>query len=753
MLSLRKIKVSFLLLYIIPFIIDSILLYTYLNGGIIYWLDSNFPFNPALWIRKILFYYWNDPFFPGAPLAYSQDSLFTGLIIFLLVNVLHLSLEMAEFFYLLIFIYLSQVGFISLLRIILGLLGKRYNRNLIFIGGLVGGFIYSWGFYSYTPPILGVNYPFFILYSLFPIALYLSLKYIFDEKFVSITLIALYLILLSGTQFSAFTYLLWVIIIYTTIITFIWMSIRKPSFIQFIIKNVIIIFITVIAGLEQLYQIYNASLGAFYVGVHDKFLGKPIVISETNAQYNSFPLTSFISLYTPEKYEIVGALLFALVLSSLLFTRDKSSRFFSLLLSLLLIIGGASSGVINVLPLYSLHSTPIGFVIIGLMYGIQHIFSGFPISFIGSLSISYLIPQLFEYFKRKRNYIKALLLLIILLIPSLYVYSNFETASLHTGIRAFNLPVNATNIFYPPQQLIDVGNYLSAHDGFYNVIEFPMQYAGGMYDDNGTKAVWYTIYPLSDYIMGQIIKSPASNVVYPIYLYFPSFNLNNVTNYFVLLGAKYIVLNKQEYPAPGVPLGHAGGYPWNYTKFIEVLSHTPNISLVIENSYYNVYVINLNVSLLYPSEGIVKNVSYYHLFFLYADNTLKAQKQSIIYGLGAVNITNISGVHIKILIDYCNEMYTVEVNAPRPFYLVFDEGYSPQWTLYINGKINARHYMANGYANAWLMPAGNYTAVIQLRIIPTIHEYFIISSLGLIIILLVFIFQRFRVFDKIVKRG
>ncbi|WP_274378345.1 hypothetical protein [Saccharolobus islandicus] len=34
-------------------------------------------------------------------------------------------------------------------------------------------------------------------------------------------------------------------------------------------------------------------------------------------------------------------------------------------------------------------------------------------------------------------------------------------------IKAFNLPVNATNIFYQPTELIDAGNYLSVHARFY----------------------------------------------------------------------------------------------------------------------------------------------------------------------------------------------------------------------------------------------------------------------------------------------
>lgn len=742
---LKQIRPLYLLLYLTPLMFDIILLYTYLDNGIIYWLDSNYPFSPLIWLRKTLFYYWNYPFFPGAPLYYSQDSLFMGIIIFLLYNIFHFSLELSEFIYLLLFIYLSQVGFVKLLNIIFEILEKRYSSYFTLIAGLLGGFIYSWGFYSYTPPILGVNYPFFIFYMLFPLVLYFSIKYIFKEKVISFSLIILYLILASGTQFTEFTYLLWSIVLYLFTVVPIWLLSRKPSFVQFTVKNLVIALIVIVAGLEQLYQTYNASIGAYQVGVHGEFLGKPIVISETEAQYKNFPLSSFISLYSPEKYEIIGVLIFVLIFATILFIKGKTGKFFASLLFLLLIIGGSSTGIINVLPLYSLHSTPIGFIAIGLMYSIQYIFSGFPVSFVSSLIIGYTLLYILEYLGKRRNYIKILFILIILLLSLSYIYS-FRAGEVHPEIRAFNLPVNATNIFYPPPELVSVGNYLSVHDEFYNVIEFPMQYAAGMYDDNGTKAVWYTIYPLSDYIMGQVIKSPANSAIYPIYKYFPAFNITNITNYFVLLGAKYIVLNKQEYPGPGVPLGYAGGYPWNYTKFIEALARTPNITLVMENSYYNVYMINLNVSLLYPSEGLAENLSSDQLFFLYANNMLKAQKQSVIYGLGAINITNISGVHIRVVNDYCNEVYEIQVNASRPFYLVFDEGYSPLWEVTINGEINTHHYIANGYANAWLMPAGNYVATLKLSILQTVHITYLLVFLGFIILVLIYVLQRFKIF-------
>ena len=171
MVELKKVSVIKLLYYLIPLFLDAALLSTYLQGGIIYWLDSNFPFNPIIWLNKIFLDYWNYPFFPGAPIAYSQDSLFIGLFVYLFYDIFHLSLYISEFLYLLIFLYLSQIGFIKLLDIIEKIFDKK-NDKYTYIGALAGGFLYTWGFYAYSPPILGVNYPFFVFYSLFPLFLY-----------------------------------------------------------------------------------------------------------------------------------------------------------------------------------------------------------------------------------------------------------------------------------------------------------------------------------------------------------------------------------------------------------------------------------------------------------------------------------------------------------------------------------------------------------------------------------------------------
>ena len=60
--------------------------------------------------------------------------------------------------------------------------------------------------------------------------------------------------------------------------------------------------------------------------------------------------------------------------------------------------------------------------------------------------------------------------------------------------------------------------------------------------------------------------------------------------------------------------------------------------------------------------------------------------------------------------------YTVHVNASTPFFLVFSESYHKDWVAYTNGEQvpGERHFMANGYANAWFInKTGSYDIVLE----------------------------------------
>lgn len=499
-----------LIFYPPTLLLDLFLLEHYLKGGIIYWIDSGFPFIPSLWLYKIFVDYWNYNFFPGAPFSYSQHNLFTALIFYLLIQVLNLSFSTSELVYLLLFFFLAKVGFVKMIDTLLSLLGRETNKSYIYLSGILGGFMYTWGFFGYRPPILGVNYPFFVFYMLFPLLLHFAMKYVFLERnYLTLTLLPIYIIMLSGNQFVTASYTLWILVIYLIMFISLYTERRKNiSFKLFLTKNLILYGLAIIAGLEELYNVYFASLNAFSSGVYGQFNGMPLAIAELQDQYNSFTPLSLFSLFAPNRYTWIGLLLFVvLVIISILSVKNKTdNKLFNPSFFSLLIIGGATVGFVNLVPLFSLSQSSIGFIAVGLMFSVQFVFSGFPVAFFLSFLVSYAIVIFLRTFNSNRKKILSLLFLSILV--SVYM-STFVVSDSYQQIKTFDyLPVAATNVFYPPEELLEVGYYLHQNAENYNVLLLPLQYIAGIYyiHDNVTMASLHNIDPLSQFITGTIVK-------------------------------------------------------------------------------------------------------------------------------------------------------------------------------------------------------------------------------------------------------
>lgn len=59
--------------------------------------------------------------------------------------------------------------------------------------------------------------------------------------------------------------------------------------------------------------------------------------------------------------------------------------------------------------------------------------------------------------------------------------------------------------------------------------------------------------------------------------------------------------------------------------------------------------------------------------------------------------------------------YMARANDNSSYYLILDQSYSKEWIAEINGSIIGNHFKANGFANAWLVPKGNYTIQIYFK--------------------------------------
>ena len=61
-------------------------------------------------------------------------------------------------------------------------------------------------------------------------------------------------------------------------------------------------------------------------------------------------------------------------------------------------------------------------------------------------------------------------------------------------------------------------------------------------------------------------------------------------------------------------------------------------------------------------------------------------------------------------------LYTVRMNASRPFFLVFSEAYDEGWGAFIEGKSIEEHFLVNAYANGWYVDkTGDFTITLRYR--------------------------------------
>jgi len=61
-------------------------------------------------------------------------------------------------------------------------------------------------------------------------------------------------------------------------------------------------------------------------------------------------------------------------------------------------------------------------------------------------------------------------------------------------------------------------------------------------------------------------------------------------------------------------------------------------------------------------------------------------------------------------------LYNIQINASKPFFLVFSESYHKDWTAYIDGKQipSEYHCMANAFANSWYInKTGSFTVTLE----------------------------------------
>ncbi|MEM4912385.1 MAG: hypothetical protein QXJ81_06145, partial [Metallosphaera sp.] len=715
-----------------------------LEGRIVVFSDTGFPINPVNALITNL-YYWNWPAFPGG--STYAGSYIEAWAVASFFYLMFKNTGLSQYFTLLTFTYISSIGIYFIVSLIL-----NSERNyLTYFSALVAGLFYVISpiyTFDFVSNLSGYIYS----YSMFPLFLYFVLKYINSDRWVSLTLLGFITatILFSlGISFGTPPILWWELV--TSIVILIILSIFK--IIKFYIKKFLIVLITLIVSfIPFVFSYFNNINNIAYSVTHSTFDGKSLI------QYilqNTFLIMSIrnyeFSYYTAEysftlmQGDMIYLLLlpFVLILVAIISSRDhKITRLLSFLFLYELIIEIFASGLINPLIITNIINNS---VTVGIAYSFQNVYSLYPLSLVYSILFGLSFYYILSNIRRIRQRMAIIFLFALVFISIMTPISIRPPINTYS---AFGYP-NVTSLTPVIPPLVQLTEFLNSQQDSFNVLIAPVQWAAYAYNNS--------VIISNPVIFGSMILPPSEKIVGgvgglvdPILTYFPN-SKYNFTNYFLLLGIKYVIVNTHAYPGFGAVLNppYANGFSQSLNQFnisgMENVLKKEGAVLVANYSLFEVYQLANNVNIIYASNGIPYNFSSTNatnnLFFLYANNTLKVYNTSLV--CNEVEINNITTQNVHVNYQYINpDLYLVHINASTKFYLIFDQGYSKNWYLiYPNGSVNNDHYLANGYSNAWLIPRGSYN--IKIEYIPEFpifyYEKFIYFSMFFIISILLVI--------------
>jgi len=698
----------------ILFLIEAIYLWLVLRGRIITFSDTDFPINPILALTRS-FYYWNFPKFPGAE-GYA-GYFFYKLAIASFFELFGLRTSVLQYLSLLMVTFISSLGFFYLVKYFLegslatttGTNRKTYEN----LSALVSGFFYSiTPFYTYI--FISDLADYIYVYTFYPLLLYFIFRYITNKNKLSLDLLyfTIVAILFSiGNPLEVAPALWWELVIGIVLLIALYFSkLYKIYFIN--IGIVLLILIILLLPFIPSYISFTNLEG--YIVTHYVFAGKTFLEYNVGYTFSIMNLHNFSYLYymldrSFSLYKELGTYLLVIpavtVLSSILVVKDnKALKFLSILMIIMFIIVGGSADVFNPIDIYNVFPSS---VTAGIAYSFQYVFSLYPISFIltllSGIGFYYALSRIKWRIVFDSLYVFTTLFIVIsiILLPPVDTFS------------ASNYPP-VTSLVHVIPPLTNLSNFFVSHNGWYNVLFSPAQLPGYAYDGSTmlTTAASFgamILPPSNELVAG------SSGLAYPILVHFPSSNYN-FTNFFLLLGIKYVIINTHGYPGfgqvPNPPFANGfNGTSFNVTGMKYVLNKE-GAELVANYSLFLIYKLSSDVKMIYASNGIPFNFSKPHvseiIFSLYANNTYKVYNISLVSS--NITINDLRQGDVNITYKYVNpDYYVVYVNASKEFYLIFDQGYSPDWVLkFSHGTVNENHYYANGYANAWLMPKGSY---------------------------------------------
>jgi len=271
-----------ILLIIVYFVLKT------LNGGVLFWDDGFFPFNPKISFAQTISS-WNNPFFPGGP--YYGNFYYVPLIIFVWIfRSIGPGYSTSEAAYIIFNLFIGALGIYLLSEFItLNYVFKRVpSQQDFFFGSALASVYYI---FNYEQMIYygGEFYQGFIMVNLTPIFLYLVLRYLSSP--VKFGIWNRYLGLLGLTSLAisggivgpdsvgppAFWF---AVILLVTIFMGRLLANNLNLAQDFIKKTLAVIFVTVISMAWVLQAQYFGARADFVYAIQTIWFGKPLIISQ-----------------------------------------------------------------------------------------------------------------------------------------------------------------------------------------------------------------------------------------------------------------------------------------------------------------------------------------------------------------------------------------------------------------------------------------------------------------------------------------
>jgi len=762
-MSISKLKNQFYLLLIGIIFVTS---YFFIKGGVIYFDDGFFPFNPYQMLDRELSLF-NYPFFLGAPYNYTFNYIPFTLFSAFFITVLHLPYWIDEFLYI---STIQAIGAIGTFRLITKLIAGKESESITLIGAFFGSLLFTFNFTK----VITINefYPVFISINFLP----LLLSYITDlfrTKRYSVKLM-LYISLISLVMASGYYESTFTLIIVIGILSFLFYCIFystlywKDKIIKFSLV-VLIISLTSVWVVPSL--LFNTFAG--FVIVPTSISKVSTLVVEMNYNH-SLSLMSFITL----DYELAGYSVLPLVLGSkivyyigltiglffasqlFVFLPKKNEykstiKFFDALLFTLFVIGlidWPSQLLLN--PYFSgtVFTLTISWeffifqlwlsIIIGLSI------PAFLTRNIKKKEINTILPIKNRGLKPKtilkmlgssaKSFVPIAVIIILLLGYSIPIAVNQQMGSAQTT--GFVL-----STYHPSKSIIETGDFLSQHSKDGDVLVLPV--IAGDYLINGSHSLWAVTTPLytftSSFLEYRDRAGANNTMTYPILTKFQTEPSGNIYNYLALFGIKYIIISKNL---------DTSNYIAQYNATINerlqnYFNSTARFSYVESLGNYTIFRLDQTNPIIYAGNAydqnyLLSNNSTIGLFNTFVQGVMNYRNDSVFCGLN-YNLTGITSKNVNITWKQTSlNSYTIDIKSRTSFALNFLEGYSKEWgnfkwELRVDGQgIDHKHYVSNLFANGWIMPSGNYTATIFLSYAATQNIVYVVSLSAPVFLLL-----------------